>query len=207
VHAAAHWGGAAWTGQLHTPAGDTPFSLRMAGLHNLKNAIAAAAGALACGVPLPHVVAGLHSFEPVKGRSQRHTLRWRGLTRELVDDSYNANPDSVRAAIDVLAEMPAPRWLVHADMGEVGAQGVAFHVEVGNHARERGIEHCWTVGPLCVHAASACGAAARHFDEVPALLEALDDAPAAVSVLVKGSRFMRMERVVQSLLAKGTHAA
>jgi UDP-N-acetylmuramoyl-tripeptide--D-alanyl-D-alanine ligase len=118
----------------------------------------------------------------------------------LVDDSYNANPDSVLAAVDVLASLPTPRWLVLGDMGEVGAQGPAFHAEVGVHARRRGIEQLWTAGTLSAHVGGQ-----RHFESVPALLAALGDrlegAPVAASILVKGSRFMKMEQVVQALKA------
>src|SRR5690606_5649332 len=118
----------------------------------------------------------------------------------LVDDSYNANPDSVRAAIDVLAALPAPRWLVLGDMGEVGDQGPAFHAEVGAYARERGIDALWTAGQLTTHAAAAFPGA-RHFDDVATLLAALGDAPVCRAVVVKGSRFMKMEQVVAALAA------
>ena len=130
------------------------------------------------------------------GRSQTLALRLGGRAVTLIDDSYNANPDSVLAAIDVLATLPAPRWLVLGDMGEVGAQGPAFHAEVGAHAQRLGIEHVWAAGELCAHAA-----AERHFETVAALLQALAGAPPAASVLVKGSRFMKMEQVVQALKA------
>jgi UDP-N-acetylmuramoyl-tripeptide--D-alanyl-D-alanine ligase len=143
----------------------------------------------------------------VKGRSKLHRLARAGATLTLVDDSYNANPDSVRAAIDVLASLPGPRWLVLGDMGEVGAQGPAFHAEVGGYARRRGIESFWTAGTLCADAAAAFGPDARHFDSVEALLAALGDAPQAASALVKGSRFMRMERVVAALLQGAGDAA
>jgi UDP-N-acetylmuramoyl-tripeptide--D-alanyl-D-alanine ligase len=130
----------------------------------------------------------------VAGRSHVLQLQ-RGLQAvTLVDDSYNANPDSVLAAIDVLASLPGPRWLVLGDMGEVGSQGPQFHAEVGAHARLRGIDAVWAAGELCAHAS-----AARHFNDTQALLSALPQAPAAVSVLVKGSRFMKMEQVVQAL--------
>ncbi len=118
----------------------------------------------------------------------------------LVDDAYNANPDSVRAAIDVLAALPGPRWLLLGDMGEVGSQGPAFHAEVGAYARQCGIERLWTVGALCAHAAAAYGAGARHFDSVDALLAAVPTAESAGAALVKGSKFMHMPRVVQALL-------
>ena len=179
--------------------------LAIAGRHNVKNALAAAACALAAGVSTAHIEQGLRDFVPVKGRSRALTLTLpltlphRPLT--LVDDSYNANPDSVRAAIDVLAELPGPRLLVLGDMGEVGEQGPAFHREAGEHAHASGIEHCFALGELSRHAVAACPGA-RHFDSMEALLAALMDLlPQLGSVLVKGSRFMRMERVVEALLA------
>jgi UDP-N-acetylmuramoyl-tripeptide--D-alanyl-D-alanine ligase len=207
VLADARWQGAHWALRLHTPLGDVAAALPMAGLHNVKNALAAAACALAVGVPLAQVAQGLEGFEPVKGRSRLHRLRWRGHALTLVDDSYNANPDSVRAAIDVLASLESARWLVLGDMGEVGDQGPMFHGEVGEYARACGIEHLWTVGALCAHAAQAYGGGARHFDDYAQLHAALGDRPEAASVLVKGSRFMRMERLVQALLQGARDAA
>jgi UDP-N-acetylmuramoyl-tripeptide--D-alanyl-D-alanine ligase len=200
--------GGHWRIDLRTPAGEASLALRVAGLHNVRNALAAAAGALAAGAPLDAVVRGLEAFEPVKGRSQLRTLPG-GAT--LVDDTYNANPDSVRAAIDVLAQMPAPRWLLLGDMGEVGDRGPEFHAEVGRYARERGIELLWTAGIASYATATAFGAGARHYSEVQALISALGQAPRFASALVKGSRFMRMERVADALLRTtrtgGAHAA
>jgi UDP-N-acetylmuramyl pentapeptide synthase len=108
----------------------------------------------------------------------------------------------VRAAIDLLATLPGPRWLVLGDMGEVGDQGPAFHAEVGAHARAAGIEHCWTAGTQSAAAAAAYGSGARHFDQVTDLISALAAAPDCASVLVKGSRFMRMEAVIAALQAR-----
>ena len=204
VTAEAVWAGDHWAALLHTPAGVTALALRAAGRHNLKNALAATACALAAGAPLSAVARGLEAFEPVKGRSQASTLQRGGRTVTLVDDSYNANPDSVRAAIDVLAGLPRPRWLVLGDMGEVGERGPAFHAEVGAYARERGIESLWTAGALCAESARAFGTGARHFEKVETLLAVIDaQAPEAASVVVKGSRFMKMERIVAALQAPG----
>jgi UDP-N-acetylmuramoyl-tripeptide--D-alanyl-D-alanine ligase len=199
VTGTAVWEQSAWALTLHTPAGTTLAHLRIAGRHNLKNALAAATCALAAGAPLDAIARGLETFEPVKGRSQLKSFERNGKTVALVDDSYNANPDSVRAAIDVLAEMPGPQWLVLGEMGEVGTQGPQFHAEVGAYARERGIASLWTAGALCEHAAQAYGPSARHFATVPELIAALPQAPEANAVLVKGSRFMQMERVVKAL--------
>jgi UDP-N-acetylmuramoyl-tripeptide--D-alanyl-D-alanine ligase len=192
-------GGDHWVVALSTPSGEATLKLRIAGLHNVKNALAATACALSAGCPLDAVVRGLEAFTAVQGRSQASAFERDGRRVTLIDDSYNANPDSVRAAIDVLVGLPAPRWLVLGDMGEVGDQGPAFHREVGAHARSAGVDALWTAGELCAHAAAAYGDAARHFDAVEALLAALPQAPAAASVLVKGSRFIKMERVVAAL--------
>ncbi len=202
VTADASWGDGGWQVSLRTPAGHSSMRLRIAGRHNVKNALAAAACALAAGCPLDAIARGLEAFEPVKGRSQIHVLRRDGASITLVDDSYNANPDSVRAAIDVLAELPAPRWLVLGDMGEVGDQGPAFHHEVGAYALSRALDALWTAGTQSAEAARAFGAA-RHFESVQALLDTLDEAPACASVLVKGSRFMKMEQVVAALMRSG----
>lgn len=205
-----------WLIEISTAQGAARVNLKMAGAHNVRNALASTAAALGAGVPLSVIAQGLEAFEPVKGRSQLRCVSIEGRPVTLVDDSYNANPDSVRAAIDMLAGLPAPRWLVLGDMGEVGTQGPAFHAEVGAYARERGIEHVWTAGELCAHAAQAYGEhqghTARHFSsaaDIVAALPTLNQAPAAASVLVKGSRFMKMEQVVAVLSAQagGAHAA
>ena len=207
------WQGDAWRLVLHTASGRIETSLSVAGEHNLLNAAAAAACALAAGCATRAVAEGLAAFAPVKGRLQRHRVALRGREIVLVDDSYNANPDSVRAAIDVLAAMPAPRWLVLGDMGEVGTRGPEFHAEVGAYAKARGIQHAWFAGALCGHAAQAYGTGARHFADAAAVAAVLADAqqplPSCDSLLVKGSRFMAMERVIAPLLggqAGGGHA-
>ncbi len=178
--------------------------LNIAGRHNVRNALAAAACALALGIPAATIVRGLAAFVPVNGRLRLvHTPA--GVP--LIDDTYNANPDSMRAAIDVLADQPAPRLLVMGDMGETGTQATEFHREVGDYARSRGIEHIWTVGNDMQAAAAAAGERARHWPTVDALLDAHATAPqAAASVLVKGSRFMKMERIVQAWAALATPA-
>ncbi len=202
----AAWDADHWALMLQTPAGAATLQLRVAGEHNVRNALAATAGALAAGCPLEAIVRGLEAFAPVKGRSQLGSFQRGGRRVTLVDDTYNANPDSVRAAIDVLAALPGPRWLVLGDMGEVGDQGPAFHREVGAYAKQRGIDSLWTAGELGAHAAQAFGAA-RHFATVAALIATLAEAPPIASVVVKGSRFMKMEQVVAALTAGGAHAA
>ncbi|MDY0743090.1 UDP-N-acetylmuramoyl-tripeptide--D-alanyl-D-alanine ligase [Paucibacter sp. R3-3] len=198
-----------WALELHTPAGDAPVVLAVAGEHNVRNALAAAACALAAGAPLAAIVKGLESFEPVKGRSQlKSFVAASGQRVTLIDDSYNANPDSVRAAIDVLAGLPGDSWLVLGDMGEVGNEGPAFHAEVGRYAAERGLANFWTAGTAAAGAAAAYGAGARSFNTVAELLAALPaeapSEPAMQNILVKGSRFMRMEQVVAKLIEGGT---
>ena len=198
--AAPVWSGSAWPVQAHTPAGTLRYALRVAGLHNVKNSLAAVACALAAGVPLADIARGLEAFEPVKGRSRALAITVADRALTLVDDSYNANPDSVRAAIDVLAGLPGPRLLVLGDMGEVGAQGPRFHAEVGEYARERGIEALYALGELAQESVRHFGAAGRHFHDVDELNAAVLCAlPGLASVLVKGSRFMKMERVVQAV--------
>jgi UDP-N-acetylmuramoyl-tripeptide--D-alanyl-D-alanine ligase len=194
----------AWKVQAHTPAGRLDFCLALPGQHNLKNALAAAACCVAANVPVVHIAAGLSAFQAVGGRSRAMGLRLcdaRGSARSVsvVDDSYNANPDSVRAAIDVLAALPAPHLLVLGDMGEVGDQGAAFHAEVGEYAAHRGIENLYCTGELMRYAAAAFPQA-KHFASVDSLNLAVSAAaPEHRSVLVKGSRFMQMERVVKQL--------
>ena len=200
VHAAVVvWHAGAWQFTLRTPEGTAPVNLHIAGRHNVKNALAAAACALAAGVPLPAVVQGLQAFEPVKGRSRALSLDAGRVS--LVDDTYNANPDSVRAAIDVLAELPGPRLLVLGDMGEVGDQGPQYHAEVGAYAARQGIEAVFTLGELSLHAHRAFGTArGQHFVDMAALQAAVSATWRSVaSILVKGSRFMKMERVVETL--------
>lgn len=198
---AAHWQDGAWQVQAQGLGHTFTFSLHIAGRHNVKNALAAAACALSAGVAPEAVVQGLQSFVPVKGRSRAVALHMASGTRTLVDDTYNANPDSVRAAIAVLAELPGPRLLVLGDMGEVGEQGPAFHTEAGVEARASGIEHLFAMGELA-RSAVAAFPGAQHFESMDALNAAvLQQLSACNSVLVKGSRFMRMERVVEAVCA------
>jgi UDP-N-acetylmuramoyl-tripeptide--D-alanyl-D-alanine ligase len=172
-------------------------TLAIAGAHNVRNALAAAACCHAIGVPAATIARGLADFRPVSGRLVRSALPG-GAT--LIDDSYNANPDSVRAAIDVLAGLASPRVLVLGDMGEVGDQGPQFHREVGSYARERGVDHLLALGEATRDTVAACGERAEHFDAIePLAARAGALAVPGATVLVKGSRFMRMERVVGAL--------
>ena len=187
-----------------TPVGVADLTLPVAGLHNLRNALAAIASAIAAGAPLETAVRALAGFSPVAGRMQHKRMSDGTL---LIDDTYNANPDSVRAAIDVLARIAGTRVLVLGDMGEVGDNGPAMHVEVGNYAREHGLDAFITLGEASRAAAAAFGPGAHacaSVDEVVAALRGLRPS----CVLVKGSRFMRMERVVTAFsLNEGSAAS
>ena len=179
-------------------AGESTFSisLQAAGEHNVRNALAAIACALGAGIGQAAIVRGLEAFAPVGGRLQKKQAA-NGAT--VIDDTYNANPDSMRAAIDVLAAYPAPRILVVGDMGEVGAQGKEFHEEIGAYATTRGIDTVLATGELARHLAAS---GAQHYEQFDELLAALDEKLGGnmqATVLVKGSRFMKMERVVQHL--------
>ncbi len=185
---------------LESPEGRIEFRLRLPGEHNARNAVAAAAAATAAGAGLDAVAQALSEFVAITGRLQRK----HGLGGAIVlDDSYNANPDSVRAAIDALAQIDVgagQRVLVLGDMGEVGTQGPTFHAEVGAYARQRGVMQLLAAGELSRHAATAFGSGARHFERVEDLVDGARalDIP-GTTLLVKGSRFMRMERVVRAL--------
>lgn len=185
---------------VHAPDLRFSFTLPLLGVHNARNALAATACSLAAGIAPEVIAQALSAFAPVKGRLQRKLGVHGGL---VVDDTYNANPDSVRAAIDALATLPAPRWLVLGDMGEVGTQGPAFHQEIGAYARERGIDAVLATGELARHMVDTFGSGARHFASAEALIEQGVPAIApGATVLVKGSRFMRMERIVDALVLK-----
>jgi UDP-N-acetylmuramoyl-tripeptide--D-alanyl-D-alanine ligase len=184
--------------RISTPSGPIDTKLALAGAHNVHNALAAAACALGLGLSRESIGEGLAAFRAVAGRGTR-LVTARGVV--VIDDSYNANPDSVRAAIDLLTTEASPRLLVLGDMGEVGDQGPAFHREVGSYARQRGVETLMAAGPASREAVLAFGAGAQHFDDVEALIAAMQ--PRLITggaVLVKGSRFMRMERVVQAMV-------
>ena len=187
------------------------FPLRVPGLHNARNACAAAAACIAAGASLADVVAGLSAYQGTRGRlTQRVGLN--GAT--VLDDTYNANPDSARVAIDVLAATPGRKVLVLGDMGELGETSAQMHDEVGGYAKSQGIDYLLALGQASVVAARNFGAGGEHFersdDLVVALKKLMDE---NTVVLVKGSRFMRMERVANAVAndtieaGEGTHAA
>ncbi len=179
-----------------------------AGPHNVSNALAAAALALAAGAPLDAIVAGLNAAQAVAGRQMAFRL---GNGAVVVDDSYNANPGSVAAAIATLAAAGGESWLVLGDMKELGADAEGLHAQIGEQARGAGIARLWTVGPLARAASAAFGARAAHFESqdalVAALKAAMDKAEAAqLRLLVKGSRSSAMDQVVAALLAPAARA-
>ena len=181
---------------VRTPEGNAEFDLPLAGEHNARNALAAIAAATAAGASLESCIRALSGFSAVKGRLQ---VKHGRQGAQLIDDTYNANPDSVRAAIDVLARAPGRKLLVLGDMGEVGTQGRDFHLEIGAYARDRGINALYALGELAAHTVHAFGEGARHYVAIEALLVDVGAALGPeVTVLVKGSRFMQMERVVRS---------
>jgi UDP-N-acetylmuramoyl-tripeptide--D-alanyl-D-alanine ligase len=186
---------------IRMPLGEAAATLRAPGLHNARNALAAAAAAAALDVPPRAVAEGLERFGGIKGRLQKKAGR-HGAT--LIDDTYNANPESVHAAIAVLALAPGTRLLVLGDMGELGPQASELHRQIGEAARAAGIDRLFTFGELSAHAAHAFGAEARHFTRLDALLAEIgDQLGPRVTMLVKGSRFMRMERVVDAFAVEG----
>ena len=194
---------------LCTPQGEIAISLPLPGRHNVLNALAAASLALACGVSLATIAHGLAASTPVPGRHVPRTLPNGAV---LIDDSYNANPGSLAAAIDTLAAGGGEAWLVLGDMRELGQEGEALHAEAGRRAKAAGIRRLYTLGPLSAAATKAFGDGARSFHTHDALVEALradlhDTAqPASLRCLVKGSRGSAMDRVVNALLSTGEGA-
>ncbi|WP_445144606.1 UDP-N-acetylmuramoyl-tripeptide--D-alanyl-D-alanine ligase [Dyella sp. Tek66A03] len=182
---------------LSTPHGDAEVLLPLAGRHNITNALAAASIALALEVPLAAIVAGLEQVPGVAGRLQLEHMpgNW-----TLIDDSYNANPGSVGAAIDTLALADGERWLVLGDMAELGESAVALHADIGERARKHGIDRLFAVGPLSAAAVKAFGESGGHFSDKAALVAALKQhLHDGVTCLVKGSRSAGMDQVVAAL--------
>ncbi len=186
---------------LSTPQGEAQVVLGLPGRHSVSNALAAASLALAAGIALDRVAAGLSRAEPVPGRQIAHTLANGAV---LVDDSYNANPGSLAAAIDALASSGNEAWLVLGDMRELGPEAEALHAQAGLRARTAGIKRLYALGPLSTAAASAFGDGGHAFTTHDALVQALqDELHAGVRCLVKGSRGSAMDLIVNALLAQG----
>jgi UDP-N-acetylmuramoyl-tripeptide--D-alanyl-D-alanine ligase len=190
--------------RARTPAGELQVQLQVPGEHNARNALAAATMALALHVPLAIIAQALEAFGGVAGRLQRKQAL-HGAT--LIDDTYNANPASMRAALEVLAQAPGKRIFVLGDMGELGENAAQFHREIGIAARELGIESLFALGELSALAVGEFGVGARHFAGLEDLQGELEkELDAQTTVLVKGSRFMKMERVVQACAAQQEEA-
>ncbi|TXI51428.1 MAG: UDP-N-acetylmuramoyl-tripeptide--D-alanyl-D-alanine ligase [Lysobacter sp.] len=191
---------------LMTPEGEAEIALSMPGRHNVSNALAAAALAMGAGIPLALIAQGLNAARPVAGRMNLHRLP-NGAT--LIDDSYNANPGSLIAAFDTLANSGGERWLALGDMRELGADAPALHADIGRRAKASGIARLYALGALSASAANAFGEGARTFDDHAALAAALRadlsaaSAPHALRVLVKGSRGSAMDAIVKHILADG----
>ena len=184
--------------KLITPNGKIEFSLNVLGEHNIHNALAASAVALALGISNQAIAHGLAQFHPVKGR-----LNWLpGFNGAVViDDTYNANPDSMKAAIDVLASQNALQIFVMGDMAELGTDAPQMHAEIGAYAKQKNIDIFLSFGELSKQASATFGQNAQHFDALEALLDALRrHMRNEVTVLVKGSRFMQMERVANEIV-------
>ena len=172
--------------------------LHVVGEHNQRNALAAAATAIALNVPIQTVREGLEDFEGVAGRLRTYHGH---KDATIIDDTYNANPDSVRAAIDVLAAKSGKRYLVLGDMGELGADAPAMHADIGAYARHAELDGLFALGTLSAQTVIELGRDGWHFESLDDLLDELEKVLAPnVTVLVKGSRFMKMERVVEKLV-------
>jgi UDP-N-acetylmuramoyl-tripeptide--D-alanyl-D-alanine ligase len=187
------------------PEGAADIALRVPGRHNAGNALAAAAACLAAGIPLATVVAGLERFAGVKGRLQRRAGR---AGAEILDDTYNANPDSVRAGIDVLAATVGRKILILGDMGEIGDASGQYHDEVGGYAKSQGVDRLFALGEAAQQAVRNFGDGAQHFCSAEKLIAAVDkELGPETTVLVKGSRFMKMERVADALVREENNDA
>lgn len=183
--------------QLSTPSGSIAFKLNVLGKHNISNTLAASACAVALGIANADIARGLASFSAVKGRLQRKN-GFNGA--KLIDDTYNANPDSMKAAIDVLSAQKGSTIFVMGDMAELGKDSVAMHAEIGAYAKQKGIDQLLGFGEHAKHTVEAFGKHGEHFDALEASIHAVRRAMKKdVTVLVKGSRFMQMERVVDAI--------
>lgn len=185
---------------VHTKQEQVTFKLPVAGKHNIINTLAAISLALQADVPLMACASALSSFKNIKGRLQENILR---NGAKLIDDTYNANPDSMKAAIDVLVQFPTPRILVMGDLGELGDTAPQLHAEVGEYAKNAGVEYFFTLGKLTQNACQEFGVTAKNYEDVNKMIsDLLPLVSETATVLVKGSRFMKMERVVEQLLEK-----
>ncbi len=198
VHGSVHQHGLEIQLELVAPEGQASITLGIPGRHNARNALAAAAACLAAGVSLSAVSAGLTAFAGVKGRLQRRAGKQGAV---ILDDTYNANPDSVRAGIDVLASTIGRKVLVLGDMGEIGEASGQYHDEIGGYAKSQGLDRLFALGEASQQAVRNFGDGAKHFCHIDKLIIAVNkELGPETTVLVKGSRFMKMERVADALV-------
>ena len=182
---------------VNTPVGDCKIKLKLLGRHNVMNALAAIAVSVAAGISLQKIVKGLEVLKPVNGRLQIK----RGLNNSrVIDDTYNANPTSLRAALNVLHDFKGKRYLALGDMGELGSNAVELHIDAGIYAKQVGVDSLYSYGKLAEQAAKEFGdngySYNKHEDMINALRDELDQ---DVTLLVKGSRSMQMENIVNAL--------
>ena len=183
--------------ELHTPHGSIPVHLQLAGKHNVRNAVGAAAAAYAAGASLEEIQSGLNSARAVGGRLQ---LKAAIHGASMIDDSYNANPSSMRAGIDAMQSLPGKHWLVMGEMLELGADTARLHADCGAYAKRAGVEKLFAIGALTQHAVNTFGDGAQWFASLEALITALSNSVDSSSVvLIKGSRGSRLERVATAL--------
>jgi UDP-N-acetylmuramoyl-tripeptide--D-alanyl-D-alanine ligase len=190
---------------LSSPLGERLVTLKVGGAHNIGNALAAAAAASAAGASLDEIVAGLADFRAVSGRLQ---LKPGTRGSWIIDDSYNANPSSVRAGLEVLRSVSGPTWLVLGDMAELGESAEDSHAHMGRFARECGVKRMFAVGQLSTRAVETFGSGGEWFADADSLIRRLQaELSPGVTVLIKGSRINRLERVVQALTGGGATSA
>jgi len=190
---------------LSTPLGDIDIQLPLLGKHNIMNALAASTCALACGCSFTAIQAGLQSMQPVSGRLQVK----KGINNiTVIDDTYNANPTSLNAAMSSLHNHPQPHWLILGEMNELGAQSEIFHRQAGLDARQHGIERLWGLGQLAGLAVESFGQGGYHFQTHQELIDVLlAQLPKQATLLIKGSRGMQMEKIVTALLPDHSEGA
>ena len=188
--------------KVTTPEGDCKINLKLLGFHNVMNALAAIAASIAAGLSLPKIVKGLEDLKPVNGRLQ---MKQGFNNSRVIDDTYNANPASLLAALNVLHDFSGKRFLALGDMGELGDNADKLHIDAGIHAKECGVDSLYSFGKLAAKAAKEFGGNGFCYDKHEDMINALrDELSQDVTLLVKGSRTMHMENVVNALtMAEG----
>ncbi len=189
---------------MKTPVGNIELTLNLPGKHNIMNALSSAACAISLGISLSTVKQGLESVSAVKGRLQIKS----GLRQcRIIDDTYNANPESLNAALKVLQEFPGRHWLVIGDMGELGDDAEALHAQIGEFSKTTGVERLYALGELTRASAESFGEGARHMNSHQQLAELLsEEITSDVTILIKGSRAMRMENLINALVVNALEA-